>query len=340
MVIGAGISGCSLAWELYFRGKTVILANQYSENSSSNVAAGLINPLIPRSPRKTWMAETLQKTVLPFYSKIETQIQEQFYFPQEIFQLFHNENQELEYEKATKNDIADIASMQHFHLGNRKIKCARIETGGRLNVQNYISKTIAFFRNQNCFLNRAIDNSDIKKTNSGFVVNNIEFDALIFCCGIQDKNNRYFPEVQFNPCSGDILTVEIKSLQLQSIVKKKYWIIPTEKTHEYLVGSTFHLSSENLELHTKDAEKIIAGIEEFMDGNKLKLIHHKKAVRPTVLDRKPYLGESKIESNVYILNGLGSKGSSLITWLAPLLVDNIIENKPLPFDVDIERLRK
>jgi hypothetical protein len=49
------------------------------------------------------------------------------------------------------------------------------------------------------------------------------------------------------------------------------------------------------------------------------------------------LGEHRTEKGLFVFNGLGAKGSSLCSWLAPMLADNILSGAPLHAEVDIQR---
>jgi glycine/D-amino acid oxidase-like deaminating enzyme len=69
------------------------------------------------------------------------------------------------------------------------------------------------------------------------------------------------------------------------------------------------------------------------------LIDHLAAIRPTVRDRKPYLGVHPLFNNVYIFNGLGAKGSSLGPYFASHFADWLNGEIELDTEVDIKRLK-
>ena len=60
-------------------------------------------------------------------------------------------------------------------------------------------------------------------------------------------------------------------------------------------------------------------------------------IRPTSDDRRPILGEHPTHSNVYILNGLGTKGYSLAPYFAKQLVNFIVRSTPIEKEVNIAR---
>ena len=63
----------------------------------------------------------------------------------------------------------------------------------------------------------------------------------------------------------------------------------------------------------------------------------RSGVRPTTPDQKPLMGAHHEIPNCWVLNGLGSKGSSLAPWCAELLVDAMLNGKPIAPELDWRR---
>ena len=62
-------------------------------------------------------------------------------------------------------------------------------------------------------------------------------------------------------------------------------------------------------------------------------------VRPTVRDRKPLVGKHPEFNNIYILNGLGTRGVMLGPAMAKALFENIENNEPLDKVININRFK-
>jgi glycine/D-amino acid oxidase-like deaminating enzyme len=62
------------------------------------------------------------------------------------------------------------------------------------------------------------------------------------------------------------------------------------------------------------------------------------AVRPTVRDRRPFLGASPVQSNIFIFNGLGTKGALLAPYWAAHLAGHLLSGAPLDREVDVRRM--
>jgi glycine/D-amino acid oxidase-like deaminating enzyme len=70
------------------------------------------------------------------------------------------------------------------------------------------------------------------------------------------------------------------------------------------------------------------------------IIDQQVGVRPTVLDRRPILGEHHSIKNVYLFNGLGTKGYLMAPTLARELCVFMFDGVPLDKEISIERFYK
>ncbi|HRF78367.1 MAG TPA: FAD-dependent oxidoreductase, partial [Chitinophagales bacterium] len=86
-----------------------------------------------------------------------------------------------------------------------------------------------------------------------------------------------------------------------------------------------------------------AAFEELDNGLKellkipYQVVAHKAAVRPTIKDRTPVVGRHPAIENMYTLNGLGTKGTSLAPYYAKQLIDHILTGTPINHEVRVNR---
>jgi glycine/D-amino acid oxidase-like deaminating enzyme len=96
----------------------------------------------------------------------------------------------------------------------------------------------------------------------------------------------------------------------------------------FWVGSTYQWHFENaypskekraeLETYLKENLKIPYQIED-----------HLAAVRPSTKDRRPFFGRHSVYENVYMFNGLGTKGFSLAPYWSEYLIDLMFGNRQI-----------
>jgi len=68
-----------------------------------------------------------------------------------------------------------------------------------------------------------------------------------------------------------------------------------------------------------------------------KIVEQVAGIRPTVKDRRPLVGQHPEYKNVYLLNGLGTRGVMIAPYVANQLFQYIEHNKPLDPEIDINR---
>ena len=70
------------------------------------------------------------------------------------------------------------------------------------------------------------------------------------------------------------------------------------------------------------------------------IVEHKAGVRPTVKDRRPLIGAHEEYSNLFIFNGMGTKGLSLAPFFALELIAHMESNLTLNEEVKLSRFKK
>lgn len=74
LIIGQGIAGSCLAWELKRRGADFTIADRPIAETASRVAAGLVNPLTGRAFRPGWRQEECLSAAEAFYPETEREL--------------------------------------------------------------------------------------------------------------------------------------------------------------------------------------------------------------------------------------------------------------------------
>lgn len=326
LIIGAGIAGCTLALELEALGCTPTLVDNLQANTSSRVAAGLISPIVPKGVKLTWRFAELFPQVYAYYSKWENKWNEKFVYSLPTVQLHANEQAaKLWQMRANDGEMVEVISGLEFQtIENVKSELgySLVQQSGRLDMQKFCDLTIQHFEKQNKFWNHHFVHSDLTIKDGIYFYKQEKVDAMVFCEGIGVLQNPFFSELFFNPTAGDILEVEIIGLPQQHILKAKAWLIPIGQ-NRFLAGSTYHRDNLHAEPKKSDATYLISEIQKITDLP-INLHQHKKAVRPTVVDRRPYVGCHTVYRNLWMLNGLGSKGTLLCSLFAPSLSRQIL----------------
>ena len=69
----------------------------------------------------------------------------------------------------------------------------------------------------------------------------------------------------------------------------------------------------------------------------LKLSDQRAGIRPTVVDRRPLVGQHPNHKNMHVLNGLGTRGVLVAPSMAEALYNSIEKSTSLSEEIDINR---
>ena len=157
-------------------------------------------------------------------------------------------------------------------------------------------------------------------------------------------DNPFFSDLPFNPDKGELLLVKIPNMNLTSIFKNKISIVPLQDTADgtqdmYWVGATNDWIFENAEPSIENKQLIINELEDILNIP-FEVVAHHAAIRPTVKDRRPFIGFHPTFKNVGIFNGFGTKGASLVPFWAHHFADVLTADVPLENDVNISRFSR
>lgn len=337
LISGAGIAGMSLALELDARGRSLLLVDPHVPNTSSKVAAGLINPIVPRLVSKTWNADHFFAGIEAYYRNLEAKLNTRFYTPHPMFQI-HASEQEQQLWRSRATAVTPYVTISDNPLPP-KIKApfgsCEVHGAGRLNVAKFCSAAWDYLIQKHIFIVAETDYSKLIQTPSGaWDYEGYLCKKVVFCEGWKGAENPWFSHLPFAPSGGDILELDIPELaETNSIFKQKQWLVPNGES-AFLAGSTF--VRDGFEVHPvqENQELIISGIQKFIEA-KIQVKSHQFAIRPTTKHRRPFLGQHPVAKGLYVFNGLGTKGSSLATWLAPAMACFMEDSTPLPAETDI-----
>jgi len=338
LIIGQGIAGTAMAYRLGKEGKRIMLLDQPMHNQSSRVAAGLYNPITGRKMVKTWMAEELFPEIEPFYRELEKISSRKFLYPQKIYRPFLTIEEQNEWMGHSSDPnigqfIEQIFTSSIYTQVRDPFGGVMLQGSGWVDLPTLLDGMASFFG----------DNLRIEKFQEELLIQQGEgwnykgrhAKAVIFCSGMGTKQSRFFSFLPFSPVKGEILEVK-QEADLDCIVNRGVFRIPLNNGNVRL-GSTYSWHDLNQGATSRAAKELVEKLQELVQVEVEGIIHHGFGIRPATKDRKPFLGKHPELSNVYVFNGFGTKGVSLVPHFSKVMQDFIFDVKPLPIEVDISR---
>jgi glycine/D-amino acid oxidase-like deaminating enzyme len=74
IIVGQGLAGTFLSWNLQRAGKKVLVIDQFRPQAASRIASGVINPITGRRMVRTWMIETLMPYAVEAYTQFGNEL--------------------------------------------------------------------------------------------------------------------------------------------------------------------------------------------------------------------------------------------------------------------------
>ena len=133
-----------------------------------------------------------------------------------------------------------------------------------------------------------------------------------------------------------MLIVYAKGLNLNSIIQSSFLFVPLGNDY-YGIGSTYDWIDINNTLSTDDARQKLTSVLDSIIKIPYSIISQKAGIRPSTLDRRALVGLHPEYKNMYILNGLGTRGVLLAPYLSNCLVESIYSGDSIYTEVDINR---
>ncbi len=348
IIVGQGLAGSILAFELMERGKTVQIFDQNGSDTgggASRIAAGIINPVTGWRIVKTWKIDELLPHAHDTYMRIGAMLGGIFWQPRTIVRTIRNIEEENQWcLRASYSENKSYCKQEVFpHFFPEKLQPFRgfvdVVGAAQVDVPNLMTAFNLFLANKNLISTEKFYFDEIKFADDNRVrYKNFEATKIIFCEGAGAVDNPYFQYLPFVLDKGELLLVKIPDfplLKFQKIFKNKMSIVPLSDDL-FWVGATNEWHFENSEPSEHQRVELVSALENMLCVP-FEIVGHQAAVRPTVRDRRPLIGLLKMHPQIGIFNGLGTKGTSLAPYFASHFVAHLLDGLALNPEISIER---
>ncbi len=339
IVVGFGIAGLSFCEHLERNQKSFIVFDDDSQQSSW-VAGGMYNPVILKRFTLAWNAVSQQEYALPFYKSLEEKLNDSFLVPLKVHRKFASvEEQNLWFEAMDKPLMYQFMSSKVLQNDNPRIKAefglGQLEGVGRLRVGKLIDAYRKRLEAANSFLFEHFDFTQLRFVADGVQYKGYKAKQIVFATGYGLKSNPLFQELPLQGTKGELILIEAADLKLEAILKAGVFLLPLG-SDRYYVGATYNWSDKTNEPSEKAREELLSKLDKLVDVD-YKVIDQIAGIRPTVIDRRPIVGNHLVYQNAYVLNGMGTRGVLVAPTLSKQLYDYIEEGAALEPEIDVKR---
>ena len=336
LIIGQGIAGSCLAWELKRRGAEFTVADRPVAETACQVAAGLVNPLTGRAFRPGWRQEECLAAAEAFYPETERELGGSWWQKTPIFREVDTEDQfEIWQERQTAPESCAYAGPL-FPWPERwegRGKAAYTRGSAVLHVENMVTAMRRFFMEQGRFVEADVSPADIRLDANGlFHWNGRTFSHIVWCTGWEAGLHPDMSPLKGRPSKGTILDLDLKELDWHAgILHFGHWLVHNGSFWRF--GATYAWAWDAPGIPEAPAvQELMLDLVKRYSGN-MDVIRARAAVRPIIRRSQPVAGPIPGLDGQFVFSGLGSKGVTTSPWSAAQLAGHLVCGTDLPPDL-------
>lgn len=340
IVVGFGLAGLSFCEQLQKNNNSFVVITE-EDKSSSVVAGGMYNPVILKRFTSPWNAIPQLEYAIPFYSQIQDRLKNQFVCPFPVLRVFNTIEEQNNWLIASdKPNLTPFLATNFLKNTNSALMADNdfgvVKKTGRLQVAKLLKAYKDELRLKDRYLNAQFNYDDLIVNDDCVLYKGFKAKQIVFCEGYGMKLNPYFNYLPLNGTKGEVLLIKSVALNLNSIVKSGIFIIPLEEENIYLVGATYHWADKSWSVTNEAKIELIDKLNLVLNCDYI-IVGQLAGIRPTVKDRRPLVGQHPIHKNMYVLNGLGTRGVMVAPIISSQLHDYIEKENELDKEIDIVR---
>lgn len=336
-----------MAWRLRAAGKTVLVVGDSSAPCAASVAAGVINPVTGRWAVKSWQIENLLPEAAKTYRALEEELGIKIYHPIPLRRFCRNADDLKRVGRRSRNPrYADVLGAVHAQ-GTGPVQLR--DTNGSFDILNaaYVDlpPLLEAMRSQftaNSAYHEGYFNHTKLKQDDALLWNYESFNAknVIFCEGAAVAKNPWFPDLPMTPIKGETLCFECPELELpHSMYHNGKWLLPYRTGH-FRLGATYNEADDSDGPTEFGKTVLLEGLNELLHSvPEIKIEQQLAGMRPSTKDARPILGKHPEAAGIFILNGLGSKGTSLAPFLTLQFLNYLLDGAPFDSEIDLARFK-
>ena len=346
VIVGGGIAGCSVAYELSKYNSNILLLEKNSDIAleASGAAGAFLSPLLG----KPNYFKDLVNTALVYSTKLykdnfsdlidncgtvripKDEVDDNKFTSYKPYIDF-----DYNYDTSTKGYDFSIGSVvQSYKICNTMIK--NIDTKFNCNIKN-------IERKENIWL----INDEIKAKN---IILTTGYDTSLL-------NEKY---IKIRPVWGRRIDIKTTTLVVKNY--HKACSISKSKNGVVSIGATHHRDIKEINDNKKDTEELLYKASDILKLENIEVVKEYCGARASSFDYLPIVGKvinskktiedypylkngtkvpNKLFSrydNMYILNGVGGRGFVLSPYLAKVLVDSLVKGTSIDEKIKVDRL--
>jgi len=336
-IVGQGLAGTVLHAYLESAGYRTCVWDPGGVSCSA-ISSGILNPLTGRKYVKSWLFDDLLAEAKSFYPRMERELATRFFYERPIFRALPDRRAENEWDyRSSLPDYLPYAggevSKDMMPDGLRSsVPYISILQGHQLRINRLLEAYRKDLRGKHAIFTEKWNYDALKKDGEYWNYKGVLCRRIVFCEGAAALKNPFLKGLPFNLSKGEAMVVRAPA-ELSAVVKRRIFSVPWEKGQWWLGAANFW-NYDHGQPTDLGQERIMSAYQQMYSGAVAPVIENYAAIKPTVRDRKPLLGQ--VEPGLFVFNGMGTKGASLTPYFARHFVSHLRTGEPLRGEVDVK----
>jgi glycine oxidase len=329
IIVGQGLAGSAVAWTLKRAGMDVVVIDSNDNNSASKISAGLVTPYSGKRQAKDSDFDRRRQQAKAFYEDVGKQLGMTLWLDESSVRRFQDQRERDDYraksERNEVNDTEQVVNERGETVGYRMLSAARVM------VSRFLAGTREVLRSEGRLIEGRQKIEEVRVSGQGIEIKELKLVAkrIIFCQGFAGRENPWFPNIPDGPVRGEILEIALPAAESDAVQHHKHWLAKSYPAAEaceyrYLVGATYDRDDLHDGVTFEGRLELTEGAR-LLTSQPYEIVNHQSAVRAAMRDRKHRVLRSTVNPNVYLVNGMGSRGSLLAPVAASELLTMIQE---------------
>jgi len=342
LIVGQGVAGSCFALKLIREKKSFLVIDE-DKNKASSVAVGIYNPVVLKRFSLIWNAEEQLRLMHYYFGLFEELLDEKFIEEIPVYRILKNEEEVRTWQKkSAMSELSSFLSEKIHFIKNENIEApfgyAEVKQTGRIDLGKCLSLFKKYLSDNLLYKNEKFDYSELITDEKKIRYKGISAKRIVFCEGFGLTENPYFNYLPVIGVKGEVLKVRIEDEIPKAIWKAHNFLMPLENKTA-LTASTYDREDLAPVPTEKGKLEMQQYLEEFYKGN-YETLEHTAGVRPTIVDRRPVLGDHPHYKNMFILNGMGTRGTLLAPQMTEFLYDFIEKSIKIDREANVRRFDK
>ncbi|HRP90417.1 MAG TPA: hypothetical protein PKX92_10295 [Edaphocola sp.] len=323
LIIGQGIAGSLLSFELYKKNIPFIVMDCSSKNSASTASGAVLNPYSGKTEKGVQRRLNMYNAAINTYSEWGKLLDAPILQYCEL----------ISFNEDSKNILSTESGLNTFFYKNKIEHIEKVAV-----VQNEtLLKLWRRWLDDNKLLIEEEFNAELLQSKHGLRYNGKSFSKIVYCNGVAAMEDPIFSKLPFTRNRGDVLILEIPGLPEHFIFQVEGVRLIPKGNHIFWCGSNYLWEYDDMKPNKEWEVQTLDILKRWLKIP-FELKNHICAKRPTTAGQIPAIGYHPNYPEIEIFNGLGTKGYSAGPfWIKDFVAKSFLNEEKSSFQSFLDK---